>query len=56
MFLDRLNKTNKSLVDLAFSLHQQGAIEPDTYIVDLDPLIENAQKLKKKANEKNIQL
>lgn len=56
MFLDRLNKTNKSLVDLAFSLHQQGAIEPDTYIVDLDSLIENAQKLKKKANEKNIQL
>ena len=45
MYLDTLEKRNSGLIDCAFTLHQQGLLLPNTYIIDLDTLLDNGKKI-----------
>lgn len=45
MFLDVTKRRNPSLINTGLSLHQSGAIPPNTYVIDVDSLKENTQKL-----------
>ena len=56
MFLDLVNRRNRSLVDFAVKLHQDGEILPDTYVVDLDAVIQNAKYMSEIANKENVEL
>lgn len=56
MFLKKTLEENPRLMDLAFDLHQSGRIQPDSYVIDLDTLLENAKNLLAKAKENQIEL
>lgn len=56
MFLDLVNRRNRSLIDVAIQLHQQGEILPDTYVLDLDVIIENAKKIAESAKQHEVEL
>lgn len=56
MFLNKLQENNERLLHCAFALHQSGEILPDTYVLDLDAIKENASLMVNKANELNIEL
>lgn len=56
MFLNRLIKTNPKLVKTAFEFHRNGTINPNTYVLDLDSIIENAKALKGVADNNSISL
>ncbi|WML34924.1 YhfX family PLP-dependent enzyme [Clostridium sp. OS1-26] len=56
MFLDITKKRNHGLIKVAFELHQKGLIQPDTYIIDLDNIIENGRKIKEEADKYGIKL
>ncbi len=56
MFLEKTVERNKELVQAAFNLHREGVILPDTYVIDLDTLIENARKIKEEADKYGIKL
>ena len=56
MFLEKTIKRNPKLVECAFDLHKRGMILPDTYILDLDAIIENAKAMKKEADQYGIDL
>ena len=56
MFLDALLHRNPRLVDLAYDLHQRGAIPPDTYVMDLDAVAANAAQLATAARDHGLAL
>ncbi len=56
MFLEKTIKYNKSLIQCAFTLHQEGRISPDTYILDLDTIRRNAQMMLEEARQQGIRL
>lgn len=56
MFLEKTIKTNNSLVQCAFDLHQNGIISPDTYILDLDMIRRNAQMMLDEARAQGVKL
>lgn len=56
MFLKMTQERNPKLLDVALSLHQQGAIGPNTYVLDVDAVQGNAGLLAKTARENQIQL
>jgi predicted amino acid racemase len=56
MFLDFLQKHNPGLIDYGVHLLEHGHIEPDTYIIDLDAIEENARLLRDMAVKKNMTL
>ena len=56
MFLEKTIKRNPKLIECAFDLHEKGDILPDTYILDLDAIIENAKVMKKEADRYGIDL
>ncbi|MBN2849805.1 MAG: alanine racemase [Erysipelotrichaceae bacterium] len=43
MFLEKVMERNPKLLDAAIKLHQQGTLDPDTYILDVPSLLENAK-------------
>lgn len=56
MFLDLTIKKNPKLIEAAFLLHQKGQIQPDTYVLDLDAIINNGRAIKKEADNYGIKL
>ncbi len=56
MFLNKVIEENPKLVRCAFDLHGKGMILPDTYILDLDRIIENARAIKEEADKHGIDL
>lgn len=56
MFLNRLIKTNPQLLKTAFEFHRSGIINPDTYVLDLDSILENAKALIETANNNSLSL
>lgn len=56
MFLEKVKKRNPGLIDFAVSLHQKGAILPDTYVIDLDTIKENASTMVAEAEKYDIEL
>lgn len=49
MYLQRLIERNPSLMEAAIRLHQAGRIPPNTWLIDLDTVAENARALSAKA-------
>jgi predicted amino acid racemase len=45
MFLQRLVETNPRLASAAFGLHRSGSIPPNTWVIDLDAVADNANAL-----------
>ncbi len=56
MFLDVTMRRNPHLIEAAIILHQAGDIPPNTYLVDLDALQENARHLSVTAQRNNLRL
>ena len=56
MFLEKVIERNPGLLNCAFQFHQEGIILPDTYILDLDAITENAGKMKEEADRYGIDL
>lgn len=56
MFLDKLQQTNKPLIQASLKLLSEGKILPDTYVLDYDVIMENAKHIKEEADKYNIQL
>ena len=54
MFLSFLRKHNQALIDIGIYLLEKGLIEPDTYVLDLDSMEKNAEKLAKIAGRYGI--
>ncbi|KRO00113.1 YhfX family PLP-dependent enzyme [Companilactobacillus kimchiensis] len=56
MFLKQLEKLNPELIDYAFELHRTEKILPDTYVIDLDMIHTNTEKIVAEAKKDNIEL
>lgn len=56
MFIRQLKERNPNLIEAGFILHEEGLILPDTYVIDVDTLIDNAKKILGEANNLNIDL
>ena len=56
MFLEKSIKDNEKLIDYSIKLHKEGKILPDTYVIDMDRLIENATKIYDEASKYGIKL
>ncbi|OEV08312.1 alanine racemase [Streptomyces nanshensis] len=56
MFLDTVLARNPELVDTAAALHRDGAIPPDTYVVDRDTVEANARLLADQAQRLGLSL
>lgn len=56
MFLKELEKRNPELIDYAFKLHETQQILPDTYVVDLDMIHENTEKIVEEAKKNDVEL
>lgn len=56
MFIDIVQEKNPDLIKVAIELHQKGEILPDTYVLDVDAILENGRALCKKAEENGIKL
>ncbi|AEB30188.1 conserved hypothetical protein [Carnobacterium sp. 17-4] len=56
MFMDVVKKRNPKLIQEAITLHQSEKILPDTYVLDLDIIRENAKKLIETAKKNDIEL
>ena len=56
MFIKKLVSENMSLVDYVFRLHQEQKICPDSFVVDLDQTILNAQAILDEAKKYGIRL
>ncbi|RCG25515.1 YhfX family PLP-dependent enzyme [Streptomyces diacarni] len=56
MFLDSLLARNPGLADVAADLHRRGEIPPDTYVMDLDAIEENAALLAAEAERLGLSL
>ncbi|RQN08554.1 YhfX family PLP-dependent enzyme [Aeromicrobium camelliae] len=56
MFLTMTERRNPALIDVAVALHQSGAIEPDTYVIDRDTVGANAAALAETARAHDVGL
>lgn len=56
MFVDMTFCRNPGLLQTAADLHQQGMIQPDTYVLDLDAIIRNGRVIKEEADKFGIKL
>lgn len=56
MFLERLLQTNRPLAEAALAWQQDGTILPDTYVIDLDALVENASTMLSVAENHGVRL
>jgi predicted amino acid racemase len=54
MFLKQLIEHNPALVDYAITLHQQGDILPDSYVLDVDQIMDNGALLLQEARKNNL--
>ena len=56
MFLDAILVRNPRLIDTALSLHRAAAIPPNTFVIDLDTVVENAVLLRDAAVKNGLSL
>ena len=56
MFLSKTLELNAQLIETAVKFHQEGKILPDTYLIDMDQFMENAQHILDEAKNQNIEL
>jgi predicted amino acid racemase len=55
MYLKRLVERNPALLETALTLHQRGEIPPNTWVIDLDAIAENARSLAREAQRLGLQ-
>lgn len=56
MFLEKTIRRNPALIKTSFDLHQSGQIMPDTYVIDLDTIIENAKNIIQSAKRHDLKM
>ncbi|PZF82691.1 alanine racemase [Jiangella anatolica] len=56
MFLAMTERRNPALVEAAIDLHRSGAVEPDTYVIDLDAVDHNAAALAAAGGRHGVEL
>jgi predicted amino acid racemase len=56
MFLNVTKRRNPALIYTGLSLHQSGAIPPNTYVIDVDSLKENTKKISSIASQNGMKL
>ena len=56
MFLETTIKRNPALIQAALTLHQSGAIPPNTYLLDYDAVRENARQLAESSRQSGVAL
>lgn len=56
MFLDIVDRRNRSLIDATVSLHRKKILEPDTYVIDMDTLLMNSKLILDEAKKHGIEL
>lgn len=56
MFISKILDKNRKLVETSFELHQSGKIMPDSYVIDLDTLMENAKAILSVAKKQQIDM
>lgn len=56
MFLDVVRNNNFDLINIALDFHKRGLILPDSYVIDVDTVLENASRILEEANKNNIKL
>lgn len=56
MFIDALKRQNPALISAAVALWQQGKIVPDSWVIDVDQVIENGKRLLDVARQHGISL
>lgn len=56
MFVEQITEKNKKLLEVAFEFQQNGQIIPDSYVIDMDILLDNAKKILDEAKKQNIKL
>ena len=56
MFLEKTIRRNPALIKTSFELHQSGQIMPDTYVIDLDTIIENAKNIIESAKKHDLKM
>ncbi len=56
MFLDKTITENKKLVDYTLEMHQLKYIAPDSYVIDVDQVIENGKNMVEVANNNGVKL
>ena len=56
MFLEALKKKNAAFIEAAFDLHKEKIILPDTFLLDADAILENAEKMLRCADKFNIEM
>ncbi|WP_244163099.1 alanine racemase [Paenibacillus pectinilyticus] len=54
--MEKTVERNAALIQYAIELHQSGIIMPDTYVIDLDAVSENASLMLQEANRHQIKL
>lgn len=54
MFVDAILERNSELVEYAIHLHQNGHILPDTYVIDVDTVLNNAKMLLDEAKSNHL--
>ncbi len=55
-FLNVTTRNNLMLIKISTALHQKGQVPPNTYVIDLDSIRNNARIIKKAADDANISL
>lgn len=56
MFIDALKRQNPALISAAVALWQQGKIAPDSWVIDVDQVIDNGKRLLDVARQYGISL
>ncbi|WP_370604642.1 YhfX family PLP-dependent enzyme [Citrobacter braakii] len=56
MFIEALKRQNPALISAAIALWQQGKIAPDSWVIDVDQVIENGKRLLDVARQHGISL
>lgn len=56
MFLRTLLNENRPLAEAMFALHRSGGLLPNTYVIDVDTVLENARIMKEQADREKLEL
>jgi predicted amino acid racemase len=56
MFLSSLQVRNPALIRAAVDLHQRGVIPPNSFVLDVDAMVANAQKLAAESRRLNLKI
>jgi predicted amino acid racemase len=56
MFLNALRRRNEPLLQAAISLHREGAIRANSYVIDLDAVMRNARRMREEADRLALEL